>query len=307
MIIDSPLLVILAGPTAVGKTDIAISLAKYFNCEIISADSRQFYKELKIGSAPPDKIQLETIKHHFVGFKTVTEYYNVSRFEQDVITLLPNLFEKNKIVIMTGGSGLYIDAVCNGIDDMPDFDPELRQQLTERMETEGIESLRLELKNLDPDSYNNVDLKNTNRVFRALEMCLLTGKPYSQFLQKTKRTRPFNILRIAVNMDRAMLHERINKRVDLMMEKGLENEARELYEFRSCNALKTVGYKELFEYFEGIHTREIAIELIKRNTRRYARRQISWFNRNNDYVWFTPHQIAEIIEFIQNAKQVKNG
>ncbi len=302
MIINTPLLVVLAGPTAVGKTDTAISLAQYFNCEIISADSRQFYKELKIGSAPPDKKQLEAVKHHFVGFKTVTEYYNVSRFEQDVITLLPILFEKNKVVIMTGGSGLYIDAVCNGIDDMPDFDPELRQQLTERMETEGIESLRLELKNLDPDSYNNVDLKNTNRVFRALEMCLLTGKPYSQFLQKTKRIRDFNIVRIALNIDRAQLHERINKRVDLMMEKGLENEARELYEFRSCNALKTVGYKELFEYFEGIHTHEIATELIKRNTRRYARRQISWFNRNNDYKWFEPAQISEIIDHIENVK-----
>ena len=182
MIIKPHLLVVLAGPTAVGKTNLAISLAQHFNCEIISADSRQFYKELEIGSAPPDQTQLNTVKHHFVGFKTVTDYYNVSRFEQDVITLLPNLFEKNKIVIMTGGSGLYIDAVCNGIDDMPDFDPELRQQLTERMTNEGIESLRLELKKLDPDSYNNVDLKNTNRVFRALEMCLLTGKPYSQFL-----------------------------------------------------------------------------------------------------------------------------
>ncbi len=302
MIINTPLLVVLAGPTAVGKTDIAISLAQHFNCEIISADSRQFYKELEIGAAPPDKTQLEIIKHHFVGFKTVSDYYNVSRFEQDVITLLPNLFEKNKVVIITGGSGLYIDAVCNGIDDMPDFDPELRKELTERMATEGIESLRLELKTLDPDSYNNVDLKNTNRVFRALEMCLLTGKPYSQFLQKPKKERPFNLLRIAVNMDRAKLHERINLRVDLMMEKGLENEARELYKFRSCNALKTVGYKELFECFDGIHDLETAIELIKRNTRRYARRQISWFNRNNDYAWFEREQIPEIIDYIENVK-----
>jgi tRNA dimethylallyltransferase len=297
-----PLLVILAGPTAVGKTNTAISLAQHFKSEIISADSRQFYKELKIGAAPPDKIQLESAKHHFVGFKNVTDYYNVSRFEQDVINLLPSLFDKNPIVIMTGGSGLYINAVCNGIDDMPDFDEELRQQLTERMANEGIESLRLELKKLDPDSYNNVDLKNTNRVFRALEMCLLTGKPYSQFLQKTKRKREFNIVRIALNIDRAHLHERINKRVDLMIEKGLENEARELSEFRTCNALKTVGYKELFEYFDGVHNLDVAIELIKRNTRRYARRQISWFNRNNDYKWFGPEHISEIIAFIQKAK-----
>ncbi len=293
-------LVVLAGPTAVGKTDISIELAKHFKTGIISADSRQFYKELKIGAAPPEQEQLETVKHYFVGFKSISEYYNVSRFEQDVLQLLPGIFEKNNIAILTGGSGLYIDAVCHGIDDMPDHDPELRQQLTERMNSEGIESLRLELKKLDPESYNNVDLKNKNRVFRALEMCLLTGKPYSQFLLKSKKERPFNIIRIALNMDRALLHDRINRRVDLMMEKGLENEARELYKFRSCNALKTVGYKELFEYFDGIHTRDVAIELIKRNTRRYARRQISWFNRNNDYTWFTPGQVSEITGFIQN-------
>lgn len=308
MIIKAPLLVVIAGPTAVGKTNTAISLAQYFDCEIISADSRQFYKELKIGSAPPDTAQLEAVKHHFVGFKNVTDYYNVSRFEQDVTNLLPELFKKNGLAIMTGGSGLYIDAVCNGIDDMPDFDPELRQQLAERMKNEGIESLRLELKKLDPQSYNNVDLRNTNRVFRALEMCLLTGKPYSQFLQKSKKERHFNIVRIAINMDRAKLHERINLRVDLMMEKGLENEARDLFQYRSCNALKTVGYKELFEYFDEIHNLEVAVELIKRNTRRYARRQISWFNRNNDYNWFEPEQIPDIISFIQNQITVcRNG
>lgn len=295
-------LVVLAGPTAVGKTDVSITLAKHFNTEIISADSRQFYKELQIGAAPPEQEQLDTIKHHFVGFKSITDYYNVSQFEQDVLKILPELFGKNPIVILTGGSGLYIDAVCKGIDDMPDHDPELRKKLIERLEKEGVESLRMELKKLDPESYNNVDLRNKNRVFRALEMCLLTGKPYSGFLLKSTKERPFNIIRVAINMNRASLHDRINRRVDLMMEKGLESEARELFPYRSNNALKTVGYKELFEYFDGLHTKEVAIELIKRNTRRYARRQISWFNRNNDYTWFDPNHVAEIISFIENAK-----
>ena len=295
-------LIVLAGPTAVGKTDVSITLAKHFQTDIISSDSRQFYKELKIGAAPPSQEQLDTIKHHFVGFKSITDYYNVSQFEQDVLSLLPELFKHNSFVILTGGSGLYIDAVCKGIDDMPDHDPELREQLIERLEKEGVESLRLELKKLDPESYNNVDLRNKNRVFRALEMCLLTGKPYSQFLTKATKERPFQIIRMAVNMDRTILHDRINRRVDLMMEMGLETEARELFPFRHNNALKTVGYKELFEYFDGIHSREEAIELIKRNTRRYARRQISWFNRNNDYTWYTPDQISEMIYSLQNIK-----
>jgi tRNA dimethylallyltransferase len=293
-------LIVIAGPTAVGKTDVSIEIAKHVNTQIISADSRQFYKELQIGAAPPTHEQLETVNHHFVGHKSITDYYNVSIFEQDVLQLLPGVFHKTNCVILTGGSGMYIDAVCNGIDDMPDHDPELRQQLTERLDKEGVESLRLQLKQLDPASYSKVDLKNKNRVFRALEMCLQTGKPYSQFLLKSKKERPFNIVRIGINLDRAILHDRINRRVDLMMEKGLENEAHELYKFRSCNALKTVGYKEMFEYFDGMHTREAAIELIKRNTRRYARRQLTWFNRNNDYEWFAPEQVSEMISFIEN-------
>jgi tRNA dimethylallyltransferase len=295
-------LIVLAGPTAVGKTDVSISLAQNFNCEIISADSRQFYKELKIGAAPPEPEQLQKIKHHFVGFKTISEYYNVSRYEQDVIKILPKLFEINQIVIMTGGSGLYIDAACNGIDDMPDFDPELREQLTQRMNTEGVESLRIELKNLDPLTYERIDLRNKNRIFRALEMCLLTGKPYSDFLLKTPKKRPFNIIKIALNMNRAELHNRINQRTDKMIEAGLLDEAKSLFPFRQHNALKTVGYKELFDYFDEKTSLTEAIELIKRNTRRYARKQISWFNRNNDYTWFAPGQFAEIVNFIQSKK-----
>jgi len=300
-------LIVLAGPTAVGKTDVAISLAQTFNCEIISADSRQFYKELKIGAAPPNNEQLEKVKHHFVGFKTISEYYNVSRYEQDVIKLLPTLFEQNNIVIITGGSGLYIDAVCNGIDDMPDFDPELREKLSQRMSTEGVESLRMELKKLDPITYSKIDLRNKNRIFRALEMCLLTGKPYSDFLLKTPKTRPFNILKIALNIDRAELHNRINKRTDKMMEAGLLEEAKSLFPFREHNALKTVGYKELFEYFDKKTSLEEAVEFIKRNTRRYARKQISWFNRNNDYAWFAPDQVSEISGFIQNEIKKRNN
>lgn len=292
-------LIVIAGPTAVGKTDTAISVSLAFHSEILSADSRQFYKELKIGAAPPSPEQLAQVPHHFIGTKNISEYYNVSRYEQDVLKLLPELFDKSPVVIMTGGSGLYIDAVCFGIDDMPEFDPELRNILTERMNKEGVESLRMELKKLDPVTYSQIDLKNKNRIFRALEMCLLTGKPYSDFLLKTHKTRPFQIVKIALNIDRKELHNKINSRTDQMMEDGLLEEARTLIPFRHHNALKTVGYKELFDYFDGNSTLETAIELIKRNTRRYARKQISWFNRNNDYTWFTPDQISEINGFIQ--------
>jgi len=292
-------LIVLAGPTAVGKTNIAIKIAQHFKCEIISADSRQFYKELKIGAAPPSSEQLKLITHHFAGFKTFSEYYNVSRFEQDVLQLITKLFKKNNVVIMCGGSGLYIDAVCNGIDNMPEFDPELRKNLTARLSNEGVESLRLELKKLDPVTYNKIDLRNKNRVLRALEMCLLTGKPYSQFLLKTPKERSFGIIKIALNLERSELHKRINKRTDLMIENGLVNEAKLLYPYRHHNALNTVGYKELFEHFEEKYSLPQAIELIKRNTRRYARKQISWFNRNNDYKWFSPDDLTEIIKFIK--------
>jgi tRNA dimethylallyltransferase len=291
-------LIVLAGPTGVGKTNVAISLAQHFNTHIISADSRQFYKELIIGAATPEKKLLEAVPHHFVSFKHVTEYYNVSMFEQEVLLLLPTLFETHNCVIITGGSGLYIDAVCKGIDDMPDFDCELREQLNNKLQTEGIESLRTELKILDPESYDKIDLKNKNRIFRALEMCLLTGKPYSQFLTKKNKERPFEIIQISLNMDRTLLHEKINQRVDDMILKGLENEVRNLLNYRYYNALKTVGYKELFDYFDGLNNKETAIELIKRNTRRYARRQISWFNRRNDYTWFNPSEIENIVAFI---------
>lgn len=304
----SNFLIVIAGPTAVGKTDTAISIAQSFRSEIISADSRQFYKELQIGAAPPSPEQLALVPHHFIGTKNISEYYNVSRYEQDVLKLLPGLFDKTPVVIMTGGSGLYIDAVCFGIDDMPEFDPELRNSLTERMETEGVESLRVELKNLDPVTYSHIDLKNKNRIFRALEMCLLTGKPYSDFLLKTHKTRPFQIIKIALNIDRNDLHNKINSRTDKMMDMGLLHEAKNLLPNRHHNALKTVGYKELFDYFDENSTLEVAVELIKRNTRRYARKQISWFNRNNDYTWFAPDQISEIEGFIQNEiSKRKNG
>jgi len=299
-------LIVIAGPTAVGKTNTAIKLAKLLSCEIISADSRQFYKELKIGAAQPTLEKLNQVKHHFIGFKTITEYYNVSCFEQDVITLLSKLFKKNNIVIMCGGSGLYIDAVCNGIDDMPDFDTELRNKLMSRLETEGVESLRIELKKLDVITYNKIDLRNKNRIVRALEMCLLTGKPYSQFLLKTPKYRPFNIIKIALNIDRNELHNKINERVDLMFEAGLENEAKSLYQYKNLNALKTVGYKELFDYLDNKIELKQAKELIKRNTRRYARKQISWFNRNNEYEWFVPNDFNEILKFVNskiNEKQ----
>lgn len=293
-------LIVIAGPTAVGKTKTAIELAKILNCEIISADSRQFFKELKIGAAQPSEKELNAVKHYFIGFKSITEYYNVSYFEQDVINILPKLFKKNNIVIMCGGSGLYIDAVCTGIDEMPDFDSELRNKLMSRLGTEGIESLRMELKKLDIVTYNKIDLRNKNRIIRALEMCLLTGKPYSQFLLKTPKSRIFNVIKIALNIDRNELHNKINKRVDLMFETGLENEAKSLYQYKNLNALKTVGYKEIFDYLDNKIEFKQAKELVKRNTRRYARKQISWFNRNNEYKWFEPNDITQILQFVNS-------
>lgn len=292
-------LIVISGPTAVGKTDLTIKLAGQSGSPVISADSRQFYRELKIGTAAPDLSEMKGVPHYFIGHKSIHEYYNVSMFEQDVLNLLPELFSKNPLVFLTGGSGLYIDAVCKGIDDMPEYDPELRKSLTERLHSEGVEGLRAELSRLDPRSYQTIDLKNPNRVLRAVEMCLLTGRPYSSFLSAVKRERPFRILNIALNLERDELHRRINARTDAMMLAGLEQEVRSLIPFRHLNALQTVGYKELFDYFDGITDLETAVELIKRNTRRYARRQISWLKREKTTYWTEPVKSEEILYVIQ--------
>ena len=292
-------LIVLPGPTGVGKTDVSIDIAGYFNTGIISADSRQFYREMKIGTAVPDEDQLQSVKHHFIQFLSVKDYYSASIFERDVLKLLPELFKKNRIVLMTGGSALYIDAVCNSIDDIPDVDPEIREKYILIAREEGIESLRAALRILDPDHYSKVDLRNPKRIIRALEICETTGRPYSSFLTKQKKGRDFSILKIGINRPREELYQRINLRVDKMIEKGLEEEAKSLTGLKNMNALNSVGYKEFFEYFEGSVSYEECIRLIKRNTRRFAKRQVTWWSRDNSIIWFHPDQKQEIIRYIE--------
>ena len=291
-------LIVLLGPTGVGKTDISVDIARHFNCEIISADSRQFFMEMSIGTALPTKLQLKTIRHHFIKFLSVKDYYSSSLFERDVLELLPELFSKNNIVLMSGGSGLYIDAVCIGIDDIPDVDPFIREKYLARYREEGIEGLRSSLKILDPEHYVKVDLKNYKRIIRALEICETTGSPYSSFLKKQKRERDFGIIKIGLERHRDDLYKRINSRVDDMVRMGLEDEARILYTLRNLNALNGVGYREFFDFFDGNISKEEAIELIKRNSRRYAKRQLTWWGKDKDIRWFHPEKIEEIIVYI---------
>lgn len=298
-------LLVLVGPTGIGKTTVGIQLAQHFSTEIISSDSRQLYKELSIGTAVPSLNELKRVKHHFIHSHSIHENYNASRFETEAIVTIERLFNQNNELLLVGGSMLYIDAVCKGIDVMPDADPEIRESLKNKLQNEGIESLRLQLKKLDPDYYAKVDLKNPNRIIHALEICLMTGKTFTSFRTNPKKKRPFTLLKMGLNCDRKILHKRINKRVDLMVEAGLEEEARKVYPFKHLNALNTVGYREWFAYFNGEITRENAIELIKRNSRRYARKQITWFSRDEEINWFDPHEIEKIIEFAERKLQYK--
>lgn len=291
-------LIVIIGPTAIGKTDICIDLAESFNTEIISADSRQIYKELNIGTAKPNENKLNRVKHHFVGVKSIFDYYTAGMFELDVLELLEELFNRHEQVIMTGGSGLYINAVCEGIDALPRVDPEIRNKLIEQYEREGIQSLRQDLKRLDPEYYEMTDLKNPKRLLKALEITIMTGKPYSSFLTRPNKERPFDIMKIGLNRDRQELYDIINRRVDKMINKGLVEEAKALYKHKNLNALNTVGYKELFDYFDGTISYERAIELIKRNTRRYAKRQITWFSRDKEIEWFHPNDQERIKQYI---------
>jgi len=295
-------LIAIIGPTGIGKTDLSIDIAQRLSTEIISCDSRQVYKELKIGTAVPSETQLKKVKHHFIGHKSIYDYYNASIFENEAIELLDNLFKKYDDVIMTGGSGLYINAVCNGIDDLPTIDQELRTELLQRLENEGVESLRMQLKMLDPDYYRQADTRNPKRILKALEVTLQSGKPYSSFLTNLKRERNFRIIKIGLQRDRDELYERINLRVDQMINEGLVEEARMFYKEKHLNSLNTVGYRELFDCFDGTITLEKAIELIKRNSRHYAKRQISWFGRDNEIHWFHPDDLDKIIEFIKVAQ-----
>lgn len=270
---------VIVGPTASGKTDYSIELAKQYNSPIISCDSRQIYKELKIGTAPPSEEQLAQIKHYFIFSHSIFDFYTAGKYELEALELINNLFLTHDTLIVVGGSGLYVDALCYGIDDFPDSDMILRDNLMQRLSAEGIESLRNELRLLDPESYETIDKKNPQRIVRALEVCLQTGKKFSSFKSSSSKQRNFTIERTIIERPREELYDRINLRVDKMIESGLVDEAKELHKFKDLPALKTVGYKELFDYFDGKTSLEEAIDLIKRNTRRYAKRQITWFKR----------------------------
>lgn len=288
-------LVVLVGPTGVGKTDLSIALAKHLDSPIISSDSRQFYKELLVGTAPPTPLQLQEVQHYFIHSRSIIEDYTSGRFELDALALIAELFKTHNSLLMVGGSGLYIDAVCQGIDAVPSTESELRNTIIARLENEGLQALQQELQELDPTTYNEIDINNPQRVMRALEVCIATGKRYSDLKQIKAKERDFNVIKIGLNRDREELYQRINLRVDKMLEDGLLEEARALYPQRNLNALKTVGYKELFDYFDGNITLEKAVELIKRDSRRYAKRQLTWFARYDDIRWFHPDDIAGVI------------
>jgi len=293
-----PNLIVLVGPTAVGKTNLAIQLAQYYKTVIVSADSRQIYNEMSIGTAVPDKQQLNSVKHYMIQNHSVTENYNASDFETEVIGLLQQLFKKHQTIIFTGGSGLYINAVLYGIDELPDISPQIREQIAQRLQKNGLDDLRFELKKIGTEYYKKVELKNPKRIQKPLEVFYTTGKPYSSFLKNTKKQRFFTPIKIALDRQREELYNRINQRVNLMVEQGLIEEVKQLIPHKQLIALQTVGYKEIFDFLDKKITLEEAIDLIQRSTRKYARKQISWFRRDKDYTWFNPNQKNEIIEFI---------
>jgi len=291
-------LIIVTGPTGIGKTKLSIELARYFSTEILSADSRQIYKEMQIGTAVPSVDELSAVKHHFIQTISIHDYYNVSQYESEAIELIQKLHQKNSIVILTGGTGLYIDAICKGIDIMPDPVPEIRASLNQELKEKGLKILQIQLKELDPDYYKIVDLNNPARLIRALEVCKQTGQPYSSFRKTKAKKRDFKTIKIALNTDRTILYDRINQRVEQMKQAGLVDEVKSLYPHKNLTALNTVGYRELFAAFDGEYSISEAIERIKNSSRRYARKQISWIRRDKEYQWFEPNQIQEIKQYI---------
>ncbi len=293
-------LIVILGPTGTGKTDLSIELAQMLNTVIISSDSRQIYKELKIGTAAPTKDDLAKVKHYMIADKSIHDYYSAGIYELEVLKILDNIFKTKNTAILAGGSGMYIDAVCKGIDIQPDIEPEIRRQVIKQYEEEGIESIRFDLQKFDPEHYKFVDLNNPQRIMKAIEICIQTGKTYTSFLKNQKKERNFNIIRIGLQRNREELYDRINKRVDIMIEQGLIDEARQFVKFKNLNALNTVGYKELFAYFEQEYDLKEAIRLIKRNSRRYAKRQITWFKRDQEINWFHPDETEKIKAFILN-------
>ena len=279
-------LITVVGPTAIGKTSLSIDLAKHFNTEIIACDSRQFYKEMRIGTAVPETYELEAAPHHFIQNRSIFEDYNVGDFEKNALDTLDQLFQKHDVVIMVGGSGLYVDAVIKGFDEFPKVDPKIRKTLNHRLQKEGLTVLQEELKKLDPETHASIALDNPQRVTRALEVCIGSGQSYSSFKNKPKRKRNFHSIKVGLNGDRQKIYDRINLRVDIMIKNGLIEEAQSLVEHRQLNALQTVGYRELFTYFDGEFTKEFAIEEIKKNTRRFAKRQLTWFRKDESILWF---------------------
>lgn len=296
-------LIVLIGPTGVGKTELSLRLAEHFRTCIVSADSRQLYADLKIGTAAPTPGQLQRVPHHFVGTLRLTDYYSAAQYEAEVLNLLEKLFTEHDTVLLTGGSMMYVDAICKGIDHIPTVDAETRQLMLQKYEAEGLESLCAELKLLDPEYYRQVDLKNPKRVIHALEICYMTGKTYTSFRTNSPKERPFRIVKIGLTRDREELYDRINRRVDLMVEEGLVEEARQVYPYRTLNSLNTVGYKEMFKYLDGEWTLPFAIEKIKQNSRIYSRKQMTWFKRDKEIRWFHPEQEAEILEYCRQAIQ----
>jgi len=291
-------LIVVVGPTAVGKTAFAIKLARHFNTEILSADSRQFYREMRIGTAYPEPEELAAAKHHFIGNLSIGDEYNVARYEREALALLDQLFKKHDKVILTGGSGLYVDAVCKGIDELPDPDPALRNKLKQEMKRIGLRAFGEKLKTLDPEYYEVVDLNNPNRLLRAVEVCIQTGGTYTSLRKNVSKERPFATIKIGLNTEREVLFEKIAGRVDRMMEKGLLDEVIRLRDYHDQNALKTVGYKELYAYLDGEVSLERAVENIKTNTRRYAKRQLTWFKRDDAIRWFEPDNFEGAVAWI---------
>lgn len=291
-------LVVILGPTGVGKTELCLSIAEHFGLPIINADSRQIFSELPIATAAPTESQQQRVKHYFVGNRHIEDYYSASMYEEDVMALLPKLFIDSDIALLTGGSMLYLDSVCNGIDDIPTIDAQTRAKLKRDLSEQGLPSLVDRLKELDPEHWDIVDRLNPRRVVHALEICEMTGKTYTSFRTNEKKQRPFRIVKIGLNRPREELYERINQRVLTMMESGLEAEARALYSKRALNALNTVGYKEMFAYFDGTIPLEEAVRQIQSNTRRYMRKQLTWFNKDTDIKWFSPENMEYIINYI---------
>lgn len=291
-------LIVVVGPTGSGKSALAVTLAQHYDAPVISTDSRQFFRGLAIGTAQPTAEELAAAKHYFIADREVEDDNNCGKYETEALTLLDELFQQHDYVVAVGGSGLYIQALCEGMDNLPEGDDELRSELKARLETEGLESLAMQLRELDPSYADVVDLQNPARVMRALEVCLTTGRPYSEQRSGERRERPFNIVKVGTDMPRDVLYERINHRVDMMVEQGLIEEARTMYPKRHLNALQTVGYRELFDHFDGKCTMDEAIELVKRNSRRYAKRQMTWFRRDAEIGWFSPSDINSIVAFI---------